>query len=101
MFFGNKKLQIDNDILRDEINSLKMELDSKNDYIKELEQELQKKEEFDTSYYDDEIELIKHNSSHSQEEGIVVFDVNGNEYFKNKLASINIPNAKPVFDAIT
>ena len=101
MFFGNKKLDIDNEILRDEINSLKMELESKNDYIKELEHELEVKEDFDTSYYDNQIELFKQIASHSQEEGIVVFDSNGNEYFKNKLASINIPNSKPVFEAIT
>ena len=100
MLFGNKKLEEENQQLRQQIEELKSQLQSKDNLISNLEDEVHKASLIDTSKYEQEIELYKQIASHSQEEGMVVFDSSGNEIFKNRLASHNIPNSTPVLEAV-
>ena len=100
MLFGNKKLEQENRRLKDEIEALKAQLNSKDEQLATLQAKVDSHQQIDISKYEEEIELFKQIASHSQEEGLVVFDSNGSEVFKNRLASHNIPNATPVLDAI-
>ena len=100
MLFGKKKLETENNTLKEELLSLKAQLKSKDEEIQNLQNTINSHKEIDVSSYEKEIELYKQIASHSQEEGLVVFNANGSEIFKNKLASHNIPDSTPVLNAV-
>ncbi|ADG94093.1 methyl-accepting chemotaxis sensory transducer [Arcobacter nitrofigilis DSM 7299] len=101
MFFGNCK-EKDSEIakLKEEIKILKEELKSEklNQNESELKSEARYKKEI--KEIKEELEIFKNISKSSFEEGLVAFDKNKSEIFKNERASSHIMDSSAILNAI-
>ncbi|MFA9374497.1 MAG: methyl-accepting chemotaxis protein [Poseidonibacter sp.] len=100
MFFGNKKLQEENLLLKEQLEELKNQLSHKDNLIDEQKNELLNNQKQELQNNDDEIDLFKEIASLSQEEGLVVFSDKNKLFFMNSLAKANIKNPSIVLDAV-
>ena len=100
MFFGNKKLEMENSSLKEEIEKLKQELSSKNQQIAQLNHEISSKVEENCDEIKKDVELFKEIAVLSQEEGLVVFSPTNELFFTNNIAKANITDYSIVLDAI-
>jgi len=100
MFFGNKNLEEKVVFLDKQIEELKNQLLIKDQEKEEIKQEFSIKLENINTQNDKKLELFKQISSHSQEEGLVVFDDKNQLFFSNNLARENIKDYSVVLNAV-
>ena len=100
MFFGNKNLEEKVSLLEREIEDLKNQLLLKDQEKEEIKSSISNQLE-DISLKDEKnIQLFKEIASHSQEEGLVVFDDKNQLFFSNNLAKSNIKDYSVVLTAV-
>ncbi len=100
MIFGKKKLELQNNSLRLEIEELKNKLSQKDKTIEEMKYEISNIQEVDTSKNETLIDLFKEIASLSQEEGLVVFSPENEVFFANSIAKTNIIDFNIVLNAV-
>ncbi len=100
MFFRNKNLEEKIALLEKEILNLKDSLSSKDSQIQQLQGVVSSLNQQLSLVDTKELELYKQTASHSQEEGLVVFDSNNNLVFSNSLAKANIKDYSIVSKAV-
>ena len=100
MFFGNKNLEEKVSLLEREIEDLKNQLLLKDQEKEEIKSSISNQLE-DISLKDEKnIQLFKEIASHSQEEGLVVFDDKNQLFFSNNVAKLNIKDYSVVLNAV-
>ncbi|QKF66225.1 MCP-domain signal transduction protein (chemoreceptor zinc-binding domain) [Arcobacter venerupis] len=100
MFFGNKNLEEKVVFLDKQIEELKRELLLKDKEKEEMKANFSTQLENITTLNEKKFELFKQIASHSQEEGLVVFDDKNKLFFSNNLASSNIKDYSVVLNAV-
>jgi hypothetical protein len=100
MFFGNKNLEEKVVFLDKQIEELKNQLLIKEQEKEEIKQEFSTKLENINTQNVKKIEVFKQIASHSQEEGLVVFDDENQLFFSNNLARANIKDYSVVLNAV-
>ena len=100
MFFGNKNLEDKVTLLLNEIEDLKNQLLVKEQEKEEIKNDFSKQLEKTAANNEKKVELFKQIASHSQEEGLVVFDDKNQLFFSNNLARANIKDFNVVLNAI-
>jgi len=100
MFFGNKKLEMENSSLKEEVEKLKKELSSKNQQIAQLNYEISSQSQQDKTENKEEVELFKEIAVLSQEEGLVVFSPTNELFFVNNIAKANVTDYSIILDTI-
>ena len=83
MFFGNKNLEEKVAFLEREIEDLKNQLLLKDEEKEEIKSSISKQLENISLKDEKNIQLFKEIASHSQEEGLVVFDDKNQLFFSN------------------
>ena len=100
MFFGNKNLEEKVSLLLNQIEDLKNQLLLKEQEKEEMKNDFSKQLENITTLSEKKVEVFKQIASHSQEEGLVVFDDKNQLFFSNNLAHSNIKDYSIVLNAI-
>ena len=100
MFFGNKNLEDKVTLLLNEIEDLKNQLLVKEQEKEEIKNDFSKQLEKTAANNEKKVELFKQIASHSQEEGLVVFDDKNQLFFSNNLARANIKDFNVVLNAV-
>jgi hypothetical protein len=100
MFFGNKNLEEKVIFLDRQVEELKNQLIEKEKEKEEIKQEFSIKLENINTQNEKKLEVFKQIASHSQEEGLVVFDDKNQLFFSNNLARTNIKDYSVVLNAV-
>ena len=100
MFFGNKNLEEKVTLLLNEIEDLKNQLLLKDEEKEEIKNDFSKQLEKMATKNEKKLEVFKQIASHSQEEGLVVFDDKNQLFFSNNLARTNIKDFNVVLNAV-
>jgi hypothetical protein len=100
MFFGNKSLEDKIFFLDKQVEELKYQLLEKEKEKEEIKQEFSIKLENINTQNEKKLEVFKQIASHSQEEGLVVFDDKNQLFFSNNLARTNIKDYSVVLNAV-
>lgn len=100
MFFRNKNKDKKIEELEKQLQQLKLESSAKSEALDEANRRMNSLEkEFKEKKEDNELELFKIIASHSQQEGLVVFNSNNELFFVNSLAKNNIKDYNIVLNA--
>jgi len=101
MFFGkSKEKDLEIDKLKKEIETLKNSLDSQKSEFQLLQKNCEVKYKDEILKMSKELEIYKNISRTSSEEGLVAFDKNMNEIFKNDRAASHIDDSSVISNAI-
>ena len=100
MFFGNKNSQEKVSVLLNEIEDLKNQLLLKEQEKEEIKNDFSKQLENISNLNEKKVEIFKQIASHSQEEGLVVFDDKNQLFFSNNVAQSNIKDYNVVLTAM-
>ncbi len=101
MFFGNsKEKDLEITKLKKEIEELKENLNSQKLEFESLQNKNEKNHKSETNKINEDLEVYKNISRFSYEEGLIAFDKNMNEVFKNDRAASHIDDSSLIINAI-
>jgi hypothetical protein len=100
MFFSNKKLEQKVSLLEKEIEELKNQISLKDKEIEDIHEKHSLDLRRTSEQNKNEVDLFKEIASHSQEEGLVVFNSKNELFFTNKIANMNIKDYSIVLKAV-